>query len=104
MEVEVPIHVETFIRSCEKDTIGKIVRLTRLLEMYGATLGMPHARHIRGPLWELRVRGREEARLFYGCTKQRIIMVHAFRKKTQKTPKREIDKAMSEFSRLTNIT
>lgn len=68
-------------------------RLTDLLEEFGLDLRMPHSRAMGGGLFELRPRGREGiARVFY-CMKfgKRIIILHSFIKKTQETPKRELD-------------
>jgi phage-related protein len=69
------------------------VRLTELLEEFGLDLRMPHSRAMGGGLFELRPRGREGiARVFY-CTMvgRRIVVLHSFVKKTQETPKRELD-------------
>jgi len=68
-------------------------RLTELLEEFGLELRMPHSRAMGGGLFELRPRGREGiARVFY-CTKvgRKIIILHSFIKKTNQTPKRELD-------------
>lgn len=68
-------------------------RLTELLEEFGLELRMPHSRAMGGGLFELRPRGREGiARVFY-CTKvgRKIIILHSFIKKTNETPKREMD-------------
>ena len=68
-------------------------RLTELLEEFGLELRMPHSRAMGSGLFELRPRGREGiARVFY-CTKvgRKIIILHSFIKKTNETPKREID-------------
>lgn len=68
-------------------------RLTELLEEFGLDLRMPHSRAMGGGLFELRPRGREGiARVFY-CMKvgSKIVMLHSFIKKTNETPKRELD-------------
>ena len=68
-------------------------RLTELLEEFGLELRMPHSRAMGEGLFELRPRGREGiARVFY-CTKvgRKIIILHSFIKKTNETPKREMD-------------
>jgi phage-related protein len=70
-------------------------RLAELLEEFGLDLRMPHSRAMGGGLFELRPRGKEGiARVFY-CTMvgHRIVVLHSFIKKTQETPKREIDVA-----------
>ncbi len=75
------------------DIRASYTRLTELLEEFGLDLCMPHSRAMGGGLFELRPRGREGiARVFY-CMKvgKKIIMLHSFKKKTQETPKRELD-------------
>lgn len=70
-------------------------RLTNLLEEFGLDLRMPHSRAMGGGLFELRPKGREGiARVFY-CMKvgRKIVMLHSFIKKTNETPKRELDLA-----------
>lgn len=59
---------------------------------FGSNLGMPHTKFLEDGLIELRVKGKEGiARIFY-CTliEKRIIMLHSFIKKSNKTPKKEI--------------
>jgi phage-related protein len=54
---------------------------------FGANLGMPHTKQIENGLFELRIKSKEGiARVFF-CIKtdKRIIMLHVFIKKTQKT-------------------
>jgi len=68
-------------------------RLANLLEEFGLDLRMPHSRAMGDGLFELRPRGREGiARVFY-CMKvgRKIIMLHSFIKKSNETPKREMD-------------
>jgi phage-related protein len=69
------------------------VRLTEMLEEFGLDLRMPHSRAMGGGLFEFRPKGREGiARVFY-CTQvgKRIIVLHSFIKKTNETPKRELE-------------
>jgi len=71
---------------------------------FGADLGLPHTRAMSDGLCELRVKGKEGiARVFY-CTKvgKRIIMLHGFVKKTQKTPPKELRKAQQRLSEVRN--
>jgi phage-related protein len=68
-------------------------RLTNLLEEFGLDLRMPHSRAMGGGLFELRPKGREGiARVFY-CMKvgRKIVILHSFIKKTNETPKRELE-------------
>jgi phage-related protein len=56
----------------------------------------PHVEHLQGPLWEMRMRGaRGIARALYVTRPpRRVVVVRVFVKKTQKTPKREIELAL----------
>lgn len=68
-------------------------RLTELLEEFGLGLRMPNSRAMGEGLFEFRPRGREGiARVFY-CMKvgKKIIILHSFIKKTNETPKRELE-------------
>ena len=78
-------------------------RLTNLLEEFGLDLRMPHSRAMGGGLFELRPKGREGiARVFY-CTKigKKIVVLHSFIKKTDETPKRELDLARRRQKEIT---
>jgi phage-related protein len=67
-------------------------RLIRLLEMIEAVgldhVREPHVKHIEGKLWEVRAKAAEGiARGFYvAATGRRVIVLHVFAKKSQKTP------------------
>jgi len=65
------------------------------MEEYGPDLGMPHTRAMGGGLFELRLNAREGiARVFYcAIIDRRIVMLHHFVKKSQKTPRKELDTA-----------
>jgi phage-related protein len=62
----------------------------------------PHVRHVRGPLWEIRLKGTAGiARALYVTAKdQRVVIVRAFIKKTEKTPTGEIDLALHRVKEL----
>jgi phage-related protein len=70
-----------------------------LLEEFGLELGMPHVRLVRGKLWELRSGGRIQYRVLYVAGRgQQIVLLHAFTKKTPKTPPGEIAVAECRFA------
>lgn len=101
MKMVVLTEVDEFISSLEKPTRAKWIRHLELLEHYGGALGMPHARRITSVLSELRLRGKQEVRAFYTCDNNSIIVLHAFLKKTQKIPEREIETAKKRLQWLT---
>lgn len=66
------------------------------LAEYGLKLGEPYVKHLQGEIWELRpLRDRS---LFAVWNGESFVILHTFMKKTQKTPKREIEQALREFA------
>ncbi|MBI4079151.1 MAG: type II toxin-antitoxin system RelE/ParE family toxin [Candidatus Levybacteria bacterium] len=92
--------VEEFIRSLDKTTISKITHDISLLEMHGPILGMPHSKNLTPALYELRIRGKQEIRIIYGFIGKKIYLLHGFKKKTPKTPAKEIKTAQRRFNDL----
>lgn len=83
--------------------LARYLRLTDLMLEFGSNLGLPHTKPIETGLFELRLKSKEGiARVFF-CTKvgKKIIMLHSFIKKSQKTPKREIRTAKKRMSEVT---
>ena len=96
--------VEQAILELPDGLLSRYLRLTDLMLDFGSNLGMPHTRAIDSGLFELRVKSKEGvARVFY-CTKigKRIIMLHMFIKKTQKTPKKELKIAFERMKEVMN--
>lgn len=71
--------------------VNKITEYFRALREYGTTIGNPVIKHIKDELYELRPL-RDRFFFFYKHENKYIILNH-FVKKTQKTPKKEIEKA-----------
>jgi phage-related protein len=83
--------VSKFIRDLQSSTRAKVSRLLDLLETYGTDLGMPHAKLLGDGLIELRIRGKQEVRIFYAfASGHTIYLLHGYVKKTQTTPQKEI--------------
>lgn len=61
---------------------------------------MPHSKKITNNLFELRIRGRQEIRIFYIIGKGTATLLHLFVKKTQKTPIGEILAAQKKLKAL----
>lgn len=76
------------------DTLAaRYIVLTRRMVALGPNLGEPHTKAFGSGLFELRLKGAEGiARVFF-CTivGKRIVMLHSFVKKTNKTPTRELE-------------
>lgn len=88
--------VVDFIDNMEVSLKAKTYSLFDILEQKGNTLREPHSKALGNGLFELRVKGRDNiARLFYCFVAgKKIYILHGFIKKSQKTPKSEINKAM----------
>lgn len=80
------------IESWPVDLLARCDELLDLLEDHGPLLGAPHSKPMGGGLFELRPKGPSGiGRAFYCFCNDRVITVlHAFVKKTQKTPRREL--------------
>ncbi len=81
-----------------KKELAKILRDVDLLSEYGYNLGMPHIKKMKGTddIWELRVKiSSKNYRIFYFTFKENAyMMLHAFLKKSNKTPQRELNTAI----------
>jgi phage-related protein len=72
----------------------------RIVELIGAVglekVREPYVKHLEGPVWEMRMKGKDGiARAAYITAKgQRVVVVHVFTKKTQKTRCRDIETAL----------
>ncbi len=76
------------------DMQARFRRIVELIQGYGLErVREPHIKHLEGPLWEMRMKGKDGiSRAVYVTAKgQRIVVVRVFVKKTQKTPRREIE-------------
>lgn len=101
MKLHIEDDLEKFIMTLEKSTIAKVLRTIDLLEQFGHQLGPPHTKKVQANLFELRIRGQQEVRIFYFFHKGVIILLHGFVKKSQKTPNHELKQAFQKLSRLT---
>jgi phage-related protein len=69
----------------------KTVAYIQALSTYGTRLGMPYIRHLEDKIWELRPLSNRI--LFFAYDQGTYVLLHHFMKKTQKTPRREIEHA-----------
>ena len=88
--------VDAEVEALPADMRARLVRMGSVLEAVGFE-GLPSdtVKHLEEKLWELRIRGRDGiARAVYvTAVKQRVVIVRVFVKKTQKTPKHELELA-----------
>ena len=79
-------------------------RLTERIKLYGPNLGMPFTRAIGDGLFEIRAKGKEGIGRAFFCTVvgNKIIILHAFIKKSQKTPQKEVKIARQRLKEVRN--
>ena len=95
--------VEAEVFALSPGFLARFIRYAERMEMFGPDLGMPHTRSMGGGLFELRIKAAEGiARVFY-CTviDRRIVVLHQFVKKTDKTPPKELEIARRRMKDLT---
>ncbi|MEZ5563199.1 MAG: type II toxin-antitoxin system RelE/ParE family toxin [Gammaproteobacteria bacterium] len=83
--------------------LARFLRYAERMEVYGPDLGMPHTRAMGRGLFELRLKAAEGiARVFY-CTiiGRQIVMLHQFTKKSEKTPRKELEIARRRMEEVT---
>ena len=90
------------IESWPVDVLADYARLAELLMENGPSLRLPHSRAFGDGLFELRPRGKSGiGRAFYGfVVGKRVIVLHAFIKKTQQTPDKELKLARKRLKEL----
>ena len=89
--------VDKELRALPADMRARFVRICQLIAAVGLDrVGAPHVRHLSGPLWEMRLSGRDGiSRALYVATRDmRLVIVRVFFKKTRRTPRREIELAL----------
>ncbi len=85
------------------DVRASLARIVERIEAVGLQrLGEPHVKHLEGKLWEMRPHGRQViGRALYVTTiGQRVVIILAFIKKTEKTPRRVIELALARAKML----
>lgn len=78
---------------------ASFLRIAETMQEHGPDLGLPHTRPMGAGLFEIRAKGREGIGRAFFCTVvgQRIVILHAFTKKTEQTPQRELDTARTRL-------
>ena len=94
------VRTERFIDSLDDIAAGKVTRIIKLLEMFGHQLSWPYSRKVYARLFELRVHGRQEIRIFYTFHKDEAVLLHGFIKKSERIPNDELHTALRKFKYL----
>lgn len=79
------------------DMKARFYRIVELIQGHGLErVGEPHVKHLQGSLWEMRMKGRDgiSRAVYVTARARRVVVVRVFVKKTQKTPRKEIEIAL----------
>jgi phage-related protein len=95
--------VEAELLSVPKDMQARFLRISELLERFGPQrVGLPHVRPLGEKQWEMRLGGREGIgrAIYTAAAGRRLVVLHAFVKKTQKTPRSTMNLALKRLKEL----
>jgi phage-related protein len=92
--------VQRELEDLPDDLRASLVQMAEVIKAKGLErVGMPYVRHFRGPIWEIRLKGKSGIgrALYATMIGKKIVILRLFIKKTEKTPSREIEIAMSRW-------
>ena len=94
--------VEAEISALPAGFVARFMRYAERMETYGPNLGMPHTRSMGDGLLELRLKAAEGIARILFCTvvERQIVVLHQFVKKSEKTPKRELQIAWNRMKEI----
>jgi len=90
--------VQAALSALPADMRASFARIVEIIQAHGLErVREPYVKHLEGKLWEMRMKGKDGiARAAYvTVVGRRVVVVHVFVKKTQKTPRREIETALA---------
>lgn len=93
--------VRDFLVALDRKTQVRFAWSIEQLRLRNTQARPPLVKHLEGKLWELREESSTNIyRIMYVFfTGRRIVFLHGFQKKTQKTPRREIETALARLER-----
>ncbi|QQG43782.1 MAG: type II toxin-antitoxin system RelE/ParE family toxin [Candidatus Daviesbacteria bacterium] len=89
--------VKEFMQDQDKTTYMKLIHAIELLESGGPYLKPPYIKKLKDKLYELRISGKVATRIFYTVVNGEYYLLHAFKKKSQKTPSKEFKIALDRM-------
>lgn len=95
--------IKEFLNSVQKPLRDKIGRQIKYLEVYGVSIENPSLKKISGtPLWEARILGKDSVRIVcIAVVNKKVVILHIFKKKTNRTFDRDLKLAMKRYKDLT---
>jgi phage-related protein len=96
--------VENDVHILEKTIKSKYMAITNMMLEFGPDLGMPHTKAMGKGLFEIRAKGQAGIARGFFCTisKNTIVILHVFIKKTESTRKKELDLAIKRMKEVKN--
>ena len=96
--------VREFLQSLDLKTQARFAWSIEQLRTRNVQAREPLVRHMEGKLWELREESQTNIYrlLYFFFTGRRIVFLHGFQKKSQKTPRREIETALARMQDFLN--
>jgi phage-related protein len=88
--------VDKFVEHLDDVRQAKVIRISDLFKEYGIFLPSKYLKKVAKDIWELRP---GDVRLFLTIRGNKGLVVHAIRKKTRKTPKRDLDLAIERVKK-----
>ena len=86
--------VEDFIKDQDEATYAKILQSMKLLADNGPFLKPPYVKKLQSKLYELRISSKAAIRIFYTIANNEYYLLHAFKKKSQKPPVKDLKTAL----------
>lgn len=83
---------------------AEIFRIFTLLQKYGTQLGLPFVKPLEQKIYEVRAKDKSGIYrvLYFAYTDKTFVILHGFQKKTQTTPRRELDIAIKRLQEVQN--
>ena len=100
MEIETHPEIHKLLQTFDERTKGKFAQVVDTLIACGSHITMPYSKKIASDLFELRISGSVEVRVFYTFYCDKAYLLYAFVKKSQKIPLKEMRIALRRKSEL----
>ena len=96
--------IKEWIDELSDESKAEIFKVFELLKKYGIGLGLPFVKHLEAKIYEVRTKDKSGIYrvLYFAHTDRTFVMLHGFKKKTQATPRKEIDIAIKRMKEVQN--
>lgn len=92
--------VQKVLDKLDDRTQGKVADAIKILSESGPYLKPPYMKKLMSNLYELRIKSQVAVRIFYSPKTNRYYLLHAFIKKSEKTPSKELRIAIDRMKEL----